>query len=196
MTMRKKLIVNVVIIVSVMLLMAAISIAGFAFIKSKLSYLLQTSTPFQVRTTDLQKALQASVSDLLQASISVNLEELKTQKVSFEKSVSDVKEAEDALARLSGKQRGLYLEVRKLSDEIFQTAEKRLYSELETRKAGAVISEKLKDMTVKLGKLDVKVASIQAHHSKVLKENFESSKMSVQKLRNMESIKASLEQLT
>ncbi|MBF0506778.1 MAG: hypothetical protein HQL09_08070 [Nitrospirae bacterium] len=195
MTIRKKLIANVVIIVSVMLLMSAISISGLVFIKSRLSYLLKTSTPFQVRTTDLQKALQASVSDLLKASISGSIEELKNQKEILEKSASEVKEAEDALAKLSGQQKGLYEEVRKLSEEIFQVAEKRLQSESETRTAGAVITEKLKDMTTKLGNLNAKVAAIQTNHSNGLKDDFESSKTSTLKLRNMEALKGSLEKL-
>ncbi len=55
MTIRQKLTINVVVIGAVILLMAAISISGLVFIKSKLSYLLSTSTPFQVRTTDLQR---------------------------------------------------------------------------------------------------------------------------------------------
>jgi len=194
-TIRQKLTINVVVIGAVILLMAAISISGLVFIKSKLSYLLSTSTPFQVRTTDLQRTLQSSVSDLLKASLSVSNEDLKQQKENFGKSVAEVKEAEDALERLDGQHRGLYGEIGKLSGEIFETAAKRLQSESETREAGAAISEKLKDMTARLKNLDARVSAMQANYSKGLKDDFEGSKTSSVKLRDMEALKTSLDQL-
>ncbi|MBF0559610.1 MAG: hypothetical protein HQL08_12620, partial [Nitrospirae bacterium] len=195
MTIRQKLTLNVAVIGVVILLMASISISGLVFIKSKLSYPLSTSTPFQVRTTDLQRALQSSVSDLLKASLAVSNDALNQQKASFGKSVAEVKEAEASLEKLDGQHRGLYNEIEKLSGEIFETSGKRLQSEAETREAATAIAEKLKDMTAKLKNLDARVSAMQGNYSKGLKDDFEGSKISSGKLRDMEALKTSLDQL-
>ncbi|HEX8948889.1 MAG TPA: methyl-accepting chemotaxis protein [Dissulfurispiraceae bacterium] len=195
MTIRQKLTINVVLIGAVILLMAAISVSGLVFIRSKLSYLLSNSTPFQVRTTDLQRTLQSSVSDLFKASLSAGNDEFTRQKANFGKSAAEVKEAEDALERLDGQHRGLYGEIEKLSAEIFETTEKRLQSESETGKAGAVISEKMKDLTAKLQNLDKRVSAMQAGYSKGLRDDFEASKTSSAKLQDMEALRTSLGQL-
>src|SRR5208283_2013541 len=176
MTIRQKLTVNAVVIGTVILLLAAVGTSSLIFIKSKLSYLLSTSTPFQVRTIDLQRTLQSSVADLLKASVSGGADDLARQKENFGKSFSEMKEADDALEKLSGRHSGLYEDIGKLSGEIFDTAAKRLQSESETRQAGASISEKMKDMTARLKNLDSRVSAVQSGYSKGLKDDFESSK--------------------
>ncbi|MGO9104984.1 MAG: methyl-accepting chemotaxis protein [Dissulfurispiraceae bacterium] len=195
MTIRQKLTINAVVIGSVILLLAAVGVSSLIFIKSKLSYLLSTSTPFQVRTIDLQRTLQVAVSDLLKASVSGSADELARQKANFGKSFSEMKEAEDALEKLSGQHSGLYEDIGKLSGEIFDSAGQRLQSESETRQAGASISEKMKDMTARLKNLDSRVSAMQSGYSKGLKDDFESSKTSSVKLRDMEALKSSLDEL-
>lgn len=195
MTIKTKLSLNVVFVILIVVALSAVSIYGLTSVRRNLSYLLATSTPYQVRTTDLQRTLQGAVSDLIKSSGASNNQELKLYRESFAKSMVELKEAEDALERISGRSRGIHKELDQTSTEAFKIIEKRLQSEGEVQEANKVITAQLKEMTAALGRLDSKVVALQKSNTQAFKGAFEGSKKIGMRLKNVESGKSSLENL-
>jgi methyl-accepting chemotaxis protein len=195
MTIKTKIALNASLVILIVLTLSAVSIYGLTSVRRNLSYLLATSTPYQVRTTDLQRTLQGAVSYLINSSGATSARELKLFQESFVKSQAELKSAEEALERVSGRSQGIYKELNGTSAEVFGITEKRLQSEAAVQEAYKAIGARLKEMTVALGQLDSKVASLQKTNTQAFKSAFDSSKKLAQHLKNVESGKSSLESL-
>jgi len=101
MTIKTKLTWNVIIAIVLVGVVTATSIIGMGFVKSKLFYLTEQSTPYQVRTLELQRAIQGTTAGLVKVSAAMNIEEYKTHRAEVEKSLSEVKNTQDLLESLS-----------------------------------------------------------------------------------------------
>lgn len=88
MTIKTKLTLNVVIVLVIVGAVAATSIIGMGFVKSKLFYLTERSTPFQVRTIEFQKAIQSTIADLVRVSAANNTSEYKSYRGEAGKSLA------------------------------------------------------------------------------------------------------------
>ena len=75
MTIKTKLTLNVIIVFVIIGAVVGTSIIGMGFVKSKLFNLTERSTPFQVRTLELQRAIQGTTADLVKVSASKGMEE-------------------------------------------------------------------------------------------------------------------------
>jgi methyl-accepting chemotaxis protein len=91
MTIKTKLTWNVIIVLVIIGAVAATSIIGMGFVKSKLFYLTERSTPFQMRTVEFQRAIQGTTADLVKVSAARSIEEYKTYRTEAEKSMLEVK---------------------------------------------------------------------------------------------------------
>ena len=60
MTIKSKLTFNVITVLGVILTVVVTSLVGMGFVKSKLFDLTERSTPFQTRSMELQRAIQAA----------------------------------------------------------------------------------------------------------------------------------------
>ncbi|ABL00281.1 methyl-accepting chemotaxis protein [Pelobacter propionicus] len=195
MTIRTKLTLNVTVVVAIVAIYAAVSIIGLGLIRGKVGYLLQNSTPFQIRTTELQRALQASVADLVKVSASSSSDEFARFKGLSSQSLNEVLSAEEALSALSGKKRGLSTELNHMSDQVRGITEKRLRAERDVTESHRVITERSREMAAGLRELARRVTALQSSYSRVFVNAFGSSKSNNSRLREMENLKSSLEQL-
>ncbi|MGD0884027.1 MAG: methyl-accepting chemotaxis protein [Thermodesulfovibrionales bacterium] len=195
MTIRAKLTLNAALVVGIVFLLAGLGIASLTFIQSRLSYLLTSSTPFQVRTTDLQRCLQSAVSDLTEISVSSGNAEYKRNREGFEKSMSEVKEAEAALDRLTGQSKRIYDQLMRIGPEVYEVTEKRIGSESDVLQANKLITQRMREMSSRLSELEAKVTALQASSSRILSTAFESSRTSSSRLRNIETLKSLMEQV-
>ncbi len=195
MTIKTKIALNASLVILIVLTLSAVSIFGLTTVRRNLTYLLATSTPYQVRTTDLQRTLQGAVSDLIKTSGATNSQELKLYQESFAKSEAELKAAEEALERISGKSRGINKELNGTATEVFGITEKRLRSEADVQEAYKTIGVRLKEMTSALGQLDAKVVTLQKTNTQAFNGAFDSSKKIAQRLKNVESGKSALESL-
>ncbi|MDI6728902.1 MAG: hypothetical protein QMD44_08275, partial [Thermodesulfovibrionales bacterium] len=157
MTIKTKLTWNVIIVIAIVAAVAATSIIGMGFVKSKLFYLTERSTPFQMRTADFQRAIQGTTADLVKVSASKGIEEYKTYRTEAEKSLSEVKNTQDALESMSGGAKiETYNELSRIAKELFEITESRLYAEEEAGMANKAITQKLKDASNRLKDMDAK----------------------------------------
>lgn len=102
MTIRTKLTANVLLVVAVIGAVAATSFLGMRFIKEKLSYLTEKSTPFQLRTVEFQRAVQAVTSDLTKVGAARTQAEFAASRKEADASLQTAKDAQRTLETMSG----------------------------------------------------------------------------------------------
>lgn len=196
MTIKAKLTWNVIIVVVIIVAVALTSIIGMGFVKGKLFYLTERSTPFQMRTVEFQRAIQGATADLIKVSASRSMEEYKTYRTEAEKSLSEVKNTQDALESLSGGTKiEIYSELSRIAKEVFEITEGRLHAEEQASTANKAIAQKLKDASNKLKELDEKIRSLQLNRSASFVTSLEDTKGISSKLRDIEALKTTLKDL-
>lgn len=195
MTIKTKLTWNVIIVIAIVAAVATTSIIGMGFVKSKLFYLTERSTPFQMRTVEFQRAIQGTTADLVKVSASKNMEEYKAYRTEAEKSLLEVKNTQDALESLSGEKMETYNELGSVAKELFEITEGRLHAGEEAVAANKTITQKLKDASNRLKELDAKIRGLQLNRSAAFVSSLEDTKSISSRLRNIEVLKATLKDI-
>ncbi len=196
MTIKTKLTLNVVIVLVIIGVVAATSIIGMGFVKSKLFYLTERSTPFQMRTVEFQRAIQGATADLVKINTSKGMEEYRNYRVEAEKALSEVKNAQGALESLSGGSKlETHEELHKIATELFDVAQGRLQAEEAAGAADRTIMQRLKENSGKLQDLDTKIKGLQLNRSAAFVTSLENTESISSRLRNIELLKITLKDL-
>ena len=196
MTIRTKLTLNVVIVLVIVASVAVTSIIGMGFVKNKLFYLTERSTPFQLRTVELQRAVQGAIADLVKAGSSKNNDEFKAFRAEAAKSLEEVKKSQEALETLSGGiKTETFDELNRSSAKLIEITDARLKAEEGALAANRTIGQKLKEVSGRLRDLDSKVKGLQLNRSAHLVTSIEDTKNISSKLRNIELLKSTLKDL-
>jgi len=168
MTIKSKLTLNIVIVLSILAAVVATSIFGMRFISGKLSYLTQKSTPYQMRTLELQREIQIATTTLfklISANSTKSLEDLRTDS---KKAMSHVKEAQDRLNSLTGEngtKQEAYEALQNVLTELCGISESRLTSLEDAEEAAIALDLKMKEMIARLRQLDSKIRALQGTKS-------------------------------
>ena len=196
MTIKTKLTLNVIIVIIIVGVVAATSIIGMGFVKSKLFYLTERSTPFQMRTVEFQRAIHGATADLVKVSVSRNMDEYKIYRSEAEKSLSEVKNTQNALESLyGGIKMETYNELSLVANEIFDITENRLKAEEEARIANRTIIQKLKEASNRLKNMDAKIKALQLNRSAHFMTSLEDTKGILSHLREVELLKTMLKDI-
>ncbi|MEW6740033.1 MAG: methyl-accepting chemotaxis protein [Nitrospirota bacterium] len=196
MTIKIKLTWNVIIVIVIVGAVSATSIIGMGFVKGKLFHLTERSTPFQVKTLELQRAIQGTIADIVKVGSSRNLQEYKIFRAEAEKSLSDIKNAQNALESLTGGEKiEAYNELNRIASEYFEITEGRLCAEEGAGEANKTITRKLKDTSNRLKELDAKIKALQTNRSAAFFVSMEDTKGISSKLREIELLRAILKDL-
>src|SRR5512134_3334558 len=102
MTIKKKLYLNIVLTAATIALIVGFSLIGMWFVRSNLTTLTERSTPYQLKTIELQRSLQEHTANLLKVSSSASTEEFEKTRVEADRSLSDIKKAVEGLSGLRG----------------------------------------------------------------------------------------------
>lgn len=196
MTIKTKLTLNVVIVLTVIAAVAVTSVIGMGFVKSKLYYLTERSTPFQMRTVEFQRAIQGATADLIKVGASKTKEEYRSFRTEAEKSLAEVRNTQSALESLAG---GAKMEaadeLNKIARELFDITDGRLRAEDEAVAANKTITQRLKDTSSRLKDLDSKIKGLQLSRSAAFVTSLEDTRGITSRLRSIEMLKASLKDL-
>jgi methyl-accepting chemotaxis protein len=160
MKIKTKLVLNVAMVVGISLAISVTSYVGMTFIKDKLAYLTEKSTPFQLRTLELQRAAQGASADLVKISAARNKPEFNTFKSEAEKSLETVKKIQESLEGISGEKYGVYAELTTVHSNLGKTIEGSLSADEEAALAAKLISQRLNDALAALKELDSKVQAL------------------------------------
>ncbi len=191
MKIKTKLIINMVIGAVAVWSLVITSVFVTSFIKSKLSYLTQKSTPYQIRTIEFQKELQGAITDLVKVGAASNDAEFKTFKAEADKSLSLVKQAQQALEEMSSSKLGTAEELSRIADELFSAAHARITTDRAAAEANIKIAQRMKESSTRLKELDKRIRILQTGRansfSAALKDtgSFSTKLRSVEELRNL-----------
>ena len=191
MKIRTKLSFNILLVVVAVSIVVATSIFGMKFVKDKLSYLTQKSTPYQMRTVEFQRELQGAITDLVKVNAALNMNEYKAFRAEAEKSLGTVKSAQQALEEMSNNKLGTHDELEQIAQELYSTAETKLSSETAANDAKSKVSQRLKESSARLKEMDKRVRNLQLSRSTAFSTaldetgKFSGNLRSVEELRNL-----------
>ncbi len=191
MKIKTKLILNMVIGAVAVWSIVITSIFGMTFIKGKLSYLTQKSTPYQMRTVEFQKELQGAITDLVKVNAARDMKEYQTFRTEAEKSIASVKSSQHALEEMSNSKLGTDEELAGIAAELFNAANARIASEKAATEAAGKVSQQMKESSARFKELDKRIRILQTGRNNsfaaALKDtgNFSAKLRSVEELRNL-----------
>jgi methyl-accepting chemotaxis protein len=161
MKIKTKLFLNVAIVAGISVTISATSYVGMTFIKEKLSFLTEKSTPFQIRTLELQRASQGAAADLIKVSVARTKTEFAASKTEADKSLVAVKKIQDTLEGMSSEKYTVHADLVNSYETLAKTIEKSLTSDEETAKAAKLVDQQLHDAINNLKDLDSRVKALQ-----------------------------------
>lgn len=191
MKVKSKLFVNMLVTVSGIAVIAGASLVGMRFVQGKLSLLTERSTPFQLKTIDLQRAVQEHTANLLKVASSVTMADLDTARGEAEKSLAGVGQCSSALTALKGGGEsgagGNLEELKTITGEIVKTTENRIKAEEGAKAAEKQMEANLQGISQKLRSLDVSVRKVQKGSMAQLNSSNEGVKRVTARVKNAQA---------
>ncbi|MDD2367155.1 MAG: methyl-accepting chemotaxis protein [Desulfuromonadaceae bacterium] len=195
MTIKTKLTLNVLLVFTVVSAVALTGFMGMSFIKSKLSYLTEKSTPFQLRTVELQRAVQATTSDLVKIAASDNRGEFDALRSEAVKSLDTLKSSQEALEAITSEKHTAFSELESILNELTTATSNRLTAADEAEEANKLVRERLAETSRRLRELDHNIKLLQENRSTAFANSTEEKDTIMYKVRSLEMLKTSLKEL-
>lgn len=194
---RKKLILNTAIVLLIISAMAVTSILGMWFVKGKLVYLTEQSSPFQVRTLEFQAAIQETINDIVNVSLSKGEKAYRNNRAAFERSLSKAEDIRNILASISGSEKMVdaHNELNKQAKELFEITEERLKAEDDARAGSNAIALKLKDAADRLNELNGRISLMQRNRFGNFIASLSDAEGSISKIRELESLRIAVKDI-
>jgi len=189
MRIKTKLILNMVIGAIAVWSIVVTSIFVMTFIKGKLSYLTQKSTPYQMRTVEFQKELQSAITDLVKVNAARDLKEFQTFRSEAEKSLSAFKTSQQALEEMSNSKFGAEEELSGIANELFTAASARIASEKAAADAAGKITQQMKESSARLKDLDKRIRILQTGRNNTFAAALKDTGNYSTRLRNVEELR-------
>ncbi|RNC70734.1 MAG: methyl-accepting chemotaxis protein [Desulfuromonadales bacterium] len=161
MKIKTKLFLNVAIFAGISVTISATSYFGMTFIREKLAYLTEKSTPFQIRTLELQRSAQGATADLVKVGAARTKPDLAAFKADAEKSLDAVKKAQDALEGMSSEKHSTHADLMSVYASLAKTMADNLAADEEAGVAAKALNEQLSGAIGTLRELDSRVKSLQ-----------------------------------
>jgi len=198
MTIKKKLYLNVVLTIIGMVIIAVSSITGMRFVQKNLHILTERSTPYQLNTIKLQRALQEHTANLLKIASSTTLSELSSLKPATINSIDTVKRTSAELSALKGGDKEGTFNIGELSgitDEMLSANEERLHAQEEILVIDRNMKAKLAEARKRLTDIDGSIKRLQKNVSAELSASNENSKKINQRLKNVQNINSNVKEM-
>ncbi|MDR3581041.1 MAG: methyl-accepting chemotaxis protein [Oryzomonas sp.] len=196
MTIRTKLILNIIGAIIMIAMVSGTSLFGMRFIRDRLGYLTTRSTPYQIRTAEMQRAIEGAAADLIKTGAVPSKSEYAAARGDAEKSIAEVKLAQEALNNLGGTEKTeAYDDLNRIATELFGVTEARVAAEAELKDAATAIDARLRDITGQLKGLDAKVRNLQNSRSASYSTSTVETRNIETRLRNAESFRIVIKEL-
>lgn len=165
MTIKAKLITNVLVTAAIITAFSAASFFSMRFLQDKLTYLTEESTPFQIRTIELQRELQGAISALLTLNGADSPADLKRSKAEAEKKLARVAAVQQLLEQHHNAAPGLAGELGQAAQQLFAATDERIKSGDAARTASKRAGELTEQAAARLKELDSSLRNLQAERS-------------------------------
>lgn len=195
MTIKKKLYFNMLVTIVGIVFIGGASLLGIKFVQGKLSLLTERSTPYQLKTVELQRSLQEHSSNLFRVAASLTMDDFNASKAGAEKTLSEMKRVSEDLTALKGGRVGQVDELANITDEIFKTIEEKIKAGEGARDANSLMRSRLQDISRKLKDMDAATKKAQNNSMNQVSSSHDSVEMITQRLKNVQLVVNALKDL-
>lgn len=197
MTIKRKLFFNTLLTLAGIAIIGGVSLIGMTFVQGKLFVLTERSTPFQLKTIEMQRSLQEHTSNLLEVAFSASSADLKNARANAERTLADIQRVRGELDTLKGKGTdGTGSDnadrLDSLTRDMFTTTEQRLKAEESAKVADQSMRVKLQEITRKLSEMDVSIQRRQKSSAHQLSTSSGSARDITQRLMSLTSARDSI----
>ncbi|RNC69173.1 MAG: methyl-accepting chemotaxis protein [Desulfuromonadales bacterium] len=182
MTIKGKLYVFMIIVITGIAAVGGASLVGMRFVQGKLALLTERSTPYQLRTIEMQRGLQEHTANLLKVAIASSTAEFSTVLGEADKSLAEVKKAADALAALKGESATGLDKLEDITRQMGAITQERLKSKADADAADDVLDTKLGEIGSRLATLDATMKKLRKSSSQQLSSSNDKAKDITQRL--------------
>ncbi|RJQ44939.1 MAG: methyl-accepting chemotaxis protein [Nitrospiraceae bacterium] len=198
MTIKKKLYLNMIAGISGLAMIAGFSLIGMKFVQGNLFRLTERSTPYQLKTIDLQKSLQEHTSNLMKIASAHSLSDYTSYKSEAEKTMENIRKASEDLAAFKGGSEGgntiNITELSEITDKMAATTGERLTAEEEAVNADITMMSKLTEVKKRLTDLDSVIKKLQTTSVEQLVVSSANSKAINLRLKEIQEISGSIKE--
>jgi methyl-accepting chemotaxis protein len=193
MTIKTKLFANMILTIAGIVVIAGFSLAGMRFVQSKLTVLTEKSTPYQLKTIELQRAVQEHTSNLLKVAASTSAQDLAATRTDLDKTLADVKNLSTDLAAFKGgatvdsAEKKHLDELAAITTDLVRTVAEKLKAREEAKKADLQMKEKIGQIGKKLKEMDGSMKKLQKGSMGQLSTSNESVKQISQRVKNAQA---------
>ncbi|OGU18305.1 MAG: hypothetical protein A2076_09210 [Geobacteraceae bacterium GWC2_53_11] len=197
MTIKAKLIANVLVIAAIIAGISQASYISTSFLQKKLSYLTERSTPYQMKTMEFQSVLQQCVTDLISVNAAHNVTEFSAFRAKAVQSLGEVHNTQDALQKMNvtTSRFAVFEELNEVADELISATDARLNSDVAANEVNAKMSQQMKDSSARLKELEAAIRTLQIAHTESFAQALKSTEQYSSNLRNLEELRNTLKEL-
>lgn len=189
MTIKAKLIANVLFMAAIIAAISLTSYVSMRFLQEKLSYLTDKSTPLQMRTLELQRELQGCITSLVKVNAARTSAEYLLYRAEAETSLAAVADTSKALEKMRNGMTGESDELGTIAQELFAAAEDRIQSSNAAIAANARVLQQIKESSDRSKDLDASIRNLQTSYSKAFAAALEKTGAFSEKLRSIEDLR-------
>ncbi len=190
MKIRSKLFLNIGVTAVGIAIIAGVGYLGMQFVQGKLARLVERSTPYQLKTIELQRALQEQTANLLKVSTASSQADFSSAKADALKTLEEVTRIDGELAALKadGARTSGVGELAALTGDLAKTTADRLSAEEGARAVGTAMSARMSDISTKLGVMAKQSRTVQKTGTAKLSTAKDSAKSATRRLRNVQAL--------
>ena len=189
MTIKAKLIANVLVTSAIVIAISLFSFFSMRFLQEKLAYLTEKSSPFQIRTIELQRELQGCLTTLVKVNAARNMTEYSNFHAEAEKTLWKIEGAEKILEKMGNSAPGVSDDIGRIALDLFIAAEDRINSNNAATAANASVLQSMKESTARLNDLDEYIRNLQINYSKAYTAAMENTGKFSGRLRSIEDLR-------
>ena len=188
MTIKSKLYLIMAVTVVGIMAIGGSSLIGMTVVKGKLNILTERSTPYQLQTIELQRAIQEHTSGLMKLSVAQTMAEFTAVKGEVDKSMETVASKAKELASFTGSNTSAGVDqLAAITKEMIAVTDSRLKAEEAGRAADQVMKGKLQQIAQKLRSLDSSMRKSQSGSMTQLSASNQGVKRITKKLRDVQN---------
>ena len=192
MTIKTKLFANMLLTIVGIIIIAGFSLAGMRFVQSKLAVLTEKSTPYQLKTIELQRSLQEHTANLLKVATAISAKELEVARKESERTLGEVKSISSELAAfkagaVEGKEKERLDQLVVITADIGKTIDEKIKAKEAGKAADLQMKGKLEQIGNKLKQLDAAMKQLQKGSIGQLTASNDNVRQIAQRVKNVQA---------
>ena len=195
MTIKAKLIANVLFTAAIIVTISLASFFSMRFIQKKLTDLTENSTPFQIRSIELQRELNGAITTLVKVNAARSMTEYTALQTEAEKSLIAVANVQKNLKDMSETAPDVSTDLDLIALELLGAVKERIKSNDAAIAANAKILQHMKVSSSRLDDLDSYVSNLQGGYTKAYVTALEQTDKFSDKLKNIEELRNLIREL-